>query len=468
MKITTVILAAGQGTRMKSSLPKVLHPLAGEPLIHYSLQAAAGVSDELPVVVIGHGAETVQQAVGAAARFVIQDKQLGTGHAVRTCEALLRGQTDLVVVIYADMPLLTAHTLHQLVDIQQANSGPMSMVSMALDNPRGFGRVVRNPDGSVRAVVEEAQATPEILALRELNVGVYCFRSEWLWAALERIPISPKGEYYLTDTVEIAVKDGNRVQAVAMDDPAEFLGINNRVHLAEAEVIMRKRINTRHMLNGVTMIDPGSVFIEAGVTIAPDTVLWPNTYLRGKTSIGSGCVIGPETMIQDSQVGDHCTLLYAVLEGAVLENHVEMGPFAHLRKGAHLADHVHMGNFGEVKNAYLGPGTKMGHFSYIGDANIGEEVNIGAGTVTCNYDGVHKYRTEIGAGVFIGSDTMLVAPVSVGEGACTGAGAVVTHDVPPHTTVVGVPARPLGKKGADDHAACGAEGNKNTQENGAK
>lgn len=463
MKITTVILAAGQGTRMKSSLPKVLHPLAGVPLIQYSLQTAAGVSSETPVVVVGHGAEAVQEAVGSRARFVIQEQQLGTGHAVRAAESVLRGTTDLVVVIYSDMPLLTTQSLQRLVDIQRRNSGPISIVSMELDNPRGFGRVVRKADGSVRAVVEEAQATPEIMALRELNVGVYCFRADWLWRALERIPLSPKGEYYLTDTVEIAVQDGYTVQTAVLDDPAEAVGINNRVHLAEAEAIQRRRINTVHMLNGVSMPDPARVFIEADVQVGADTVIWPDTYLRGQTTIGSGCVIGPNTIIIDSQVGNHCTVLNSVMEGAVLEDHVDVGPFARLRRGAHLAEHVHMGNFGEVKNSYLGPGTKMGHFSYIGDANIGTDVNIGAGTVTCNYDGERKSKTEIGNGVFIGSDTMLVAPVTLGEGACTGAGAVVTHDVPPHTTVVGVPARPLQKKNrAADEAENAANDPKKT------
>ena len=264
------------------------------------------------------------------------------------------------------------------------------------------------------------------------------------------MPLSPKGEYYLTDTVGLAVADGLPVQAIALLDDGEALGINTRVHLAEAESILRQRINKMHMLAGVTLMDPNSTYIQADVTIGKDTTVWPNTYLRGTTSIGEGCTIGPGTIIEDTQIGNDCTILASVLEGAVVEDHVGMGPFCHLRKGAHLAKDVHMGNFGEVKDSYLGPGTKMGHFSYIGNAHIEEDVNIGAGTITCNFDGVKKNPTEIGAHAFIGSDTMLVAPVSIGEGAHTGAGSVVTHDVPAGDVVVGVPARHLQKTGKSE------------------
>lgn len=446
MKVAVVILAAGQGTRMKSRLPKVLHPLAGRPLIDYSLRAARAVSAEPPVVIIGHGAEAVQRQVGDAARFALQAQQLGTAHALMQAESLLRGQSDLVVVISADMPLVTGETLQQLVDMQRANAGPLSMLTILSDNPRGFGRIVRSADGNVQAIVEEAQATPEQLAIKELNAAIYCFNAAWLWDALHAVPLSPKGEYYLTDTVALAVQAGQPVLAQVMADAADAMGINNRVHLAEAEMLMRKRINQRLMLAGVTIIDPTSTYIEDSVQIGQDTVVWPNTYLRGATVIGEECVIGPDTIIEHTRVGNRCTILACLLEKAVLEDGVSMGPFGHLRKGAHLAEGVHMGNFGEVKDSYLGPGTKMGHFSYIGNAHIGANVNIGCGTVTCNYDGVHKHPTEIGDNVFIGSDTMLVAPVKLGEGARTGAGAVVTHDVPPGEVVVGVPARPLKKK----------------------
>ena len=445
MKINAVILAAGQGTRMRSSLPKVLHPLLGKPLIDYALETARQVTGSQPVVVIGHGAEQVRRAIGEAAVCVLQEPQLGTGHAVQQALVTLHGQADLVLVTYADMPLLTADTLRRMVALQQAHDGPLTMLSVLADDPRGFGRVVRSPSGQVQAIVEEAQATPEQLTIHELNSGVYCFQATWLWEALPRIPLSPKGEYYLTDLVGMAVAAGLAVQAVVAEDPSELIGINTRVHLAEAESLLRGRINRQWMLTGVTLVDPATTYIEPGVTIGQDSIVWPNTHLRGSSAIGEGCEIGPNTIINDSQVGSGCTILASVLEKATVEDHVEIGPYAHLRKGAYLASGVHMGNFGEVKNSYLGPGTKMGHFSYIGDATIGEEVNIGAGTITCNFDGVRKNPTQIGDGAFIGSDTMLVAPVTLGDGARTGAGAVVTKNVPPDTLVVGMPARAIRK-----------------------
>jgi bifunctional UDP-N-acetylglucosamine pyrophosphorylase/glucosamine-1-phosphate N-acetyltransferase len=320
------------------------------------------------------------------------------------------------------------------------------MLTVELDDPHGFGRVLRNADGSVQSIVEEAVATPAELAVRELNVGAYCFRAEWLWPALRRVRVSPKGEFYLTDLVEVAVQDDLPVLAWKTVDPDEAIGINTRVHLAEAEAVLRKRINHRWMLAGVTIVDPSTTYIEPGVTIGMDTTLWPNTYLRGNTSVGDGCSLGPDTILEDSRLGNHCRVLASYLESATLEDEVKMGPFCHLRPGAYLARGVKMGNFGEVKGSYLGEGVHMGHFSYIGDASIGAHTNIGAGTITCNYDGKHKYKTEIGENAFIGSDTMLVAPVKIGKRARTGAGAVVTHDVADDETVIGVPARSYQKK----------------------
>jgi bifunctional UDP-N-acetylglucosamine pyrophosphorylase/glucosamine-1-phosphate N-acetyltransferase len=445
MKITAIILAAGQGTRMNSVLPKVLHPVCGVPMIAHSLAAAKAASSETPLVIIGFGAEAVREFLGKKARCVIQDPQLGTGHAVRQAESTLRGKTDLVLVTYADMPLLGSGTLRRLVDTQKINPGPLTILTVNAADPRGFGRVIRNAQGSVKAVVEEAAATDKQLSIHELNVGAYCFSAKWLWEALNKIKVSKKGEYYLTDTVALAVQAGQEVQALVSTDLQETIGINTRIHLAEAEVIMRQRINQAHMLAGVTIVDPASTYIEPGVKIGRDTVIWPNTYLRGTTVIGEGCVIGPNTIAQDTTVGDFCEILAAVMDGAMVEDNVGIGPFARLRKGAHLCKGVHMGNFGEIKDSTLGPGTKMGHFSYIGNATIGEDVNIGAGTVTCNYDGVRKNLTVIGEGVFIGSDTMLVAPVKLGAHSRTGAGAVVTKDVEPDTLVVGVPARPIKK-----------------------
>lgn len=446
MKITAVLLAAGQGTRMKSDLPKVLHPLCGRPMLWHVLDALKDVTTEPPVVVVGHGVEAVTRYLGESARTVLQEPQLGTGHAAMQAESLLKGKTDMVIVTYADMPLLRGGTFKQLVETQRLNPGPLSLLTVRAEDPRGFGRIIRKPEGTVEAIVEEYVATPEQRQIKELNVGAYCFNAEWLWDALQRIEQNPKkGEYYLTDVVEIAVKDNLPVQAVVHDDFTETIGINTRVHLSEAEAAMRTRINHEHMLNGVSMTDPASTYIEAGVQIGRDTTILPNTYIHGKTVIGERNVIGPNTIIRDTTIGNGCRILASVLEGAVLEDDVDMGPFARLRKGAHLKSHVHMGNFGEVKDSVLREGVKMGHFSYIGNADIGANTNIGAGTITCNYDGEKKHPTTIGEDVFIGSDTMLVAPLTIGDGSRTGAGAVVTKNVPEDTLVVGMPARAIRK-----------------------
>jgi bifunctional UDP-N-acetylglucosamine pyrophosphorylase/glucosamine-1-phosphate N-acetyltransferase len=446
MKVAAILLAAGQGTRMRSDLPKVLHPLCGKPMLWYLLESVKAVSTGKPVVIVGHGAEQVRSFVGETADCVEQEPQLGTAHATMQAEDLLKGRSDFVIVLYADMPLLRGETFKRLVETQQNNPGPLTMLTVMTDDPRGFGRIVRNAGGEVEAIVEELVATPEQLKIRELNVGAYCFKSDWLWEALPRIQKNPqKGEYYLTDILELAVKDHLPVQAVVHEDLIETIGINTRVHLAEAEAAMRQRINHTHMLAGVSMTDPASTYIDAGVAIGKDTVIQPNTYIHGKTVIGEDNIIGPNTIIRDSKIGNRCKVLASVMEGAVLEDDIDMGPFARLRKGAHLGNHVHMGNFGEVKDSYLAPGVKLGHFSYIGNAMIGTNTNIGAGTITCNFDGEKKNPTEIGSDVFIGSDTMLVAPIKIGDGAKTGAGAVVTKNVQPDTLVVGIPARAIRK-----------------------
>jgi bifunctional UDP-N-acetylglucosamine pyrophosphorylase / glucosamine-1-phosphate N-acetyltransferase len=446
MKITAVFLAAGQGTRMKSDLPKVLHPLCGKPMVWHVLEALRSATTEKPVVVVGHGAEAVQKYLGDSADCVLQEPQLGTAHAAMQAEALLRDNSDLVIVTYADMPLLRGETFHRLVETQRDNAGPLSLLTVIAEDPRGFGRIVRNAAGTVDAIVEEYVATPEQRAIKELNVGAYCFKADWLWDALHRIEKNPKkGEYYLTDIVEIAVRENLPVQAVVHDDFMETIGINSRVHLSEAEAAMRMRINREHMLNGVSLMDPASTYIDVGVPIGRDTTILPNTYIQGRSVIGERNLIGPNTILRNTTVGNDCKVLASVLEGAVLENDVDMGPFARLRSGAHLKSHVHMGNFGEVKDSTLHEGVKMGHFSYIGNANIGANTNIGAGTITCNFDGERKHATEIGEDAFIGSDTMLVAPLKLGDGARTGAGAVVTKNVPEDTLVVGMPARAIRK-----------------------
>lgn len=446
MKVTAVLLAAGQGTRMKTNLPKVLHPLCGKPMLWHVLEALKDATTEKPVVVVGHGADDVQKYLADSAECVLQEPQLGTGHAAMQAEPLLKGKTDYVIVTYADMPLLRGETFKRLVETQRLNAGPLTLLTVIADDPRGFGRIVRKDDGTVEAIVEEYVATPEQQQIRELNVGAYCFKADWLWDALKRIEKNPKkGEYYLTDIVEIAVKDNLPVQAVIHDDFMETIGINTRIHLSEAEAAMRMRINREHMLNGVSMMNPEATYIEASVKIGKDTLIMPNTYIQGKTEIGEGNVIGPNTIIRNSKIGDRCKILMADIEGAILEDDVDMGPFARLRTGAHLKSHVHMGNFGEVKDSTLSEGVKMGHFSYIGNATIGANTNIGAGTITANYDGEKKNPTVIGEDVFIGSDTMLVAPITLGDGASTGAGAIVTKNVPEDTLVVGMPARAIRK-----------------------
>jgi len=445
-ELTAVILAAGHSKRMKSRLVKVMHPVAGRPMIAYPVEVAKPLGMHRPVVVVGHRSDKVRKFLGDEVTYVEQSEQLGTGHAVLQARSVLEGRSQAVLVLYGDMPLLRVETLHRLVELHQTGDAPVTMLTVLSDDSMGFGRILRDArENRVLGIIEEAVATPEQLAIRELNTGTYCFEAAWLWEHLPRIRLQPKGEYYLTDLVGMAVDEGHRVQALTIDDVTEVQGINTRVHLARAEAIMRRRINERWMLAGVTLVDPEATYIESGVTIGQDTTILPNTHLTGTTTIGHSCIIGPDTLIDSSRVGDGCVIRFSVAEGATIEDDVDVGPYAHLRKGAHLARGVHMGNFGEVKNSYLGPGTKMGHFSYLGDTTVGENVNIGAGTITCNYDGQRKHQTVIEDGVFIGSDTMLVAPVRVGKGSRTGAGSVVTHDVSPDSLVYGVPARPKTK-----------------------
>jgi bifunctional UDP-N-acetylglucosamine pyrophosphorylase / glucosamine-1-phosphate N-acetyltransferase len=451
MKITPVVLAAGQGTRMHSKLPKVLHPLLGRPMVWYALQTVRLISDERPVMVIGHGGEEVREVLDQEVEFVVQEPQLGTAHAVKQVEPILSSSSDVVVVTCADMPLLQSDTLKQMVQahLDRMKKGdretPITLLTVVTEEARGFGRIFRNQDGDVHAIIEENDASPEQVLIKELNAGIYCFSAGWLWQALERIPLSSKGEYYLTDLAALAVSDGLKIQALNVADPTEVIGINTRLHLAEAESILRNRKNQELMKSGVTLVDPSTAYIETQVEIGRDTVIWPNTFLQGETTIGESCTIGPNAIVRNSRFGDRCQVYASVIEGAVVEEDVDIGPFAHLRAGAHLAKDVHIGNFGEIKESYLGPGSKMGHFSYVGNTTVGAKTNIGAGTITCNYDGERKHPTIIGENVFIGSDTMLVAPVKIGDRARTGAGSVVTKDVPEDSLAVGIPARVIRK-----------------------
>ncbi|MFC1923705.1 bifunctional UDP-N-acetylglucosamine diphosphorylase/glucosamine-1-phosphate N-acetyltransferase GlmU [Chloroflexota bacterium] len=452
IKVAAVIIATDHGEEMRSNTPKVLHPLLGRPSIWYMIEAAQGAAEAKPILVTGQGWEQVQQEVGQAANFVIQEPQQGSGQAVLQTKGLLSDKTDYLLVITANIPLLTSGTLEKVVTAhhhsvnQNKPAPPFTILKTPLSKSSSDVRLDRDENGPPVGT----QASTEQLELHEFNTSVYCFTADWLWQALARIPRSSSGEYDLADLAPLAAADGLPVQTLTLEDSNEAIEINNRVQLAEAEATLQERINASLMLNGVTFIDPKRTYIQPGVEIGIDTVIWPNTYLQGATQIGKNCTIGPDCSIHDTKIGDRCKVVYSFTEGAILEDNVDIGPFARLRKGAHLANGVHMGNFGEIKNAYLGPGTKMGHFSYIGDAKIGPEVNIGAGVITANYDGKQKYTTEIGAGAFIGSDSMLVAPVKIGEGARTGAGAVVTKDVPPNTLAVGMPARAIRKKEEDD------------------
>lgn len=453
-----VVLAAGLGTRMRSTLPKVLHQVAGVPLLGHVLNALEAIPDapafaplqaeiaaHRPVVVVGHGAEHVAANFGERCHYAIQEQQLGTGHAVLAAQDevnALEPLPEIVLVCYGDTPLLTGDILARILAEHHTRQATITFLTGIANLPSDYGRVVRDEEGSVREIVEVKRATPEQLQIREVNSGVYCFDRAWLWPTLAALPRNPVGEYYLTDLIGIAARQGHTIATVtgSLD---ETVGINNRVQLAEVEQLVRQRILEKHMYAGVTLLDPASTYIEAEVEIGRDTVILPGTILRGTTRIGSLCQIGPYTTIENSHIGDNCRVYQSVLEETTFEEGVSIGPFSHCRPGAYLARNVHMGNFGEIKNSYIGPETAMHHFSYLGDATLGERVNVGAGTITCNYDGVQKNRTIIGDRAFIGSDTMLVAPVTVGEQASTGAGAVVTHDVPPGTVVAGVPARLL-------------------------
>jgi bifunctional UDP-N-acetylglucosamine pyrophosphorylase / glucosamine-1-phosphate N-acetyltransferase len=448
---TAIILAAGLGKRMRSRKPKTLHTIAGRPMLLHVLAAvresfAATGPDARYVAVVGHGAEQVKAILDAGVRSVDQTEQLGTGHAVAQAQTLAKDSAN-VLVLNADVPLVTPETVSGLMAHHLKHNADLTFLTAVIDDPRGQGRVQRNTAGLVTGIVEEADADAATLANGEVNVGVYCFRGDWLWPRLSRIERSAAGEYYLTDLVGMAADEGSELVAMPVADTIEALGINDRTQLAKAEAVVRDRILRRHMLAGVTIVDPATTYVDADVTRGMDTTLYPGTCLGGETVIGEECIIGPGSQVVDSTLGDRCRVISSVVEQSTLEKGVDVGPFAHVRAGAHICDGVHIGNYAEVKNARLGRGTRMGHFSYVGDATVGEDVNIGAGTITCNFDGIRKHRTVIGDGAFIGSDTMLVAPVEIGAGARTGAGSVVNHDVPPNALAVGVPARIRRDKG---------------------
>ena len=436
-----VVLAAGKGTRMRSHYPKVLHPVAGKPMLLHILDAVVEAQLSRSVVIVGHEGGAVRAAVGEGIEYAEQQEALGTGHAVLQARDLLLGGPPHVLVLYGDTPLVRADTLKRAIEHHLSTGAMVTIATCQREDARGLGRVLRSEYGSVLAVIEEAEASEEQLAIPETNEGIYCFEAQWLWDRIKVLRAHHNGEYYLTDVVGIATAEGHLVETIAVQDLTEAMGINDRVQLAQAEGVMRQRVRERLMLSGVTLLDPPSTFIDADVEIGQDTVVHPHTTIGGKTSVGRDCQIGPGSMLRDSQVGDRCWIVASMVEESTIEQGVTIGPFSHLRPGSYIEAEVHLGNYVEVKNSRIGGRTQVGHFSYIGDAILGKDVNIGAGTITCNYDGVEKHSTHIGDGAFIGSDTMLVAPVTVGAGASTGAGSVVTKDVPPNKLAVGMPAR---------------------------
>ena len=428
-----VILAAGKGTRMKSADPKVLHRAAGLSLIEHVVRASEALEPATTVVVVGHMADRIQDALGErpGLRFALQEPQLGTGHALLQAEPHLAGQAGTVVLLSGDVPLLGPATLRALVEAHTARGAAATVLTARVDRPQGYGRIVRQ-DGRIAAIVEDKDATPAERGIDEINSGIYAFALEPLFAALKSIgAANAQGEYYLPDLVRIYRQRGLAVETVSLSDSREILGVNSRKELADVTAFLKTRRNDELMASGVTLVDPGSAWIGPDVTIGADTVIHPNVYLEGHTHIGSGCEINAGVRIIDSTIDDGVVVNnFCVISGSHVRTGARIGPFAHIRPQSDVGDNAHVGNFTELKKTTLGKGSKANHLSYLGDATIGEKVNIGAGTITCNYDGVHKHPTVIQDGAFIGSDSQLVAPVRVGKGAYVAAGSSIVEDVP--------------------------------------
>ncbi|MFI2858954.1 bifunctional UDP-N-acetylglucosamine diphosphorylase/glucosamine-1-phosphate N-acetyltransferase GlmU [Paenibacillus sp. JSM ZJ436] len=430
MKRLAVVLAAGQGKRMKSKLYKVLHPVCGKPMVGHVLQTVEQVKSERTVVVVGHGAEAVRSYLGDAAEYVLQEQQLGTGHAVKQAKELIGQEEGSTIVICGDTPLVTPETLEGLLELHESNQAAVTILTAHMDNPKGYGRIIRSEKGDVLRIVEQKDCSPEEDAVCEINTGTYCFDNAKLFAALEKVTNqNAQQEYYLTDCISILKQSGDKVLGYQTEDEAESIGVNDRLALSQAEALMRERIARRHMLNGVTLIDPSSTYIGADVQIGSDTVIYPGTILKGSTTVGSQCTLGPNSEIEDSSLADSVTVKYSVLCEAEVGAETSVGPYAYLRPGTKLGQNVKIGDFVEVKNAVIDDGSKVSHLSYIGDASVGKNVNVGCGAITVNYDGYNKSVTEIEDDAFIGSNVNLVAPVKVGKGAFVVAGSTITHSV---------------------------------------
>lgn len=457
-----IVLAAGRGTRMRSRIPKVLHPLAGRPMIDHVLAALSGAGIERPIVVVGHGADAVEAALAGRAATVRQEPQRGTADAVALALAAVDPGAATILVTMGDAPLQPADLFTALLS-ERSTGAAVVLLSARIPDPTGYGRIVRDEVGGPTAIVEEVDADPATRAIDEINVGTYAFDAGWLRDAIGRVSPSASGELYLTDLLALALADGRVARVVTVSDAADALGINDRVALAEAEERMRRRIAVDHMRNGVTIVDPATTRIDAGVEIGQDARIEPWTILAGDTVIASDAVIGPNAHVRDSRIGPRTSVWASVIEASTVAEDTQIGPFAHLRPGCEVGPRCRIGNFAEMKKTRLGAGSQQHHFSYLGDAEIGENVNVGAGSVTANYDGRDKHRTTIGDRASLGVDTMMVAPVTIGAGATTGAGAVVTRDVAPGKTVVGMPARPIelrrarGAKSVPDRNSLGGE-----------
>jgi bifunctional UDP-N-acetylglucosamine pyrophosphorylase/glucosamine-1-phosphate N-acetyltransferase len=437
-----VVMAGGLGTRMRSRRPKVLHPLLGRPMLAYVLDAAAAVTEKRPIVVYSPATEAVTEVFADAAEFALQADPLGTGDALRAGLAAVPADVDEVLVVSGDVPRVQAELLAAVLEARRLDEAVLTLVAVETFDPSGLGRVIRTTAGSVDRIVEEKDATDDEREIGEINGGVYAFDAAWLREHVDDLTPSPAtGELYLTELVGLARADGRLVTAVDVEDDGRLTGINDRAQLAQAEWDMRTELNLELMRRGVTMVDPSTVYVDATVDLATDVTLEPGVILRGETKVGEGTVIRAGSQVVDTTVGRDCVVWASVLESSEVGDRVTIGPFAHLRPGVVVGDDAEIGNYAELKKSRLGRGVKQHHMSYLGDAEVGAGTNVGAGTITANYDGVRKHRTTIGERVFLGVDTMLRAPVTLGDGARTGAGAVVTRDVPPGKLAVGIPAR---------------------------
>jgi bifunctional UDP-N-acetylglucosamine pyrophosphorylase/glucosamine-1-phosphate N-acetyltransferase len=434
--VTAIILAAGEGKRMRSRRPKVLHPLCGRPLIGYALRGARAVADRV-VMVVGPNSEEVVAVAGEGVIAVEQRERLGTGHAVRQAREAC-GDAATVLVLPSDMPLLTTETFERLAGHHASTRAGVTVLTARVPEPHGYGRVLRQR-GRVTHIVEERDATDDQKRIDEINTAVYCFDARRLWAALDEVqPNNDQGEYYLTDVVGIMARKGGRIEAVTVDDPTEALGVNDRRQLAAVAAIQRRRILDRLMEAGVTLIDPATTYVEDAVTIGADTIIYPHVLIEGTSAIGGECEVQAGCQIRSSRLGERVLLKpYCVLTDSLVEDDAQLGPFCHLRPKAMIGPRARVGNFVEVKNARIGRGSKAPHLSYVGDAIVGEGVNVGAGTITCNYDGAAKHETQIGDRAFVGSNTTLIAPVTVGDGAYVAAGSTITRDVSPGALAFG-------------------------------